>query len=211
MSRIGMWSAFLLAVGGVVYAATVTVGMISYGLQRPIGGLILTVMEILTLVLAPLVVAMMAAVHVNAASEFKTSTLVALAFAVLLAGTTTVVHFVELTALRQMGSAGLSWPSPLYAAELLACDVFLGLSLLFAAPAIRGDGLGALLRRTMLVTGAICILGVTGPVTGDLRLQFVAVTGYGLLFPVVCLLLGVCFARPRRDSPTRTIGHGGWA
>jgi hypothetical protein len=91
--------------------------------------------------MAPLFIVTMASIHACTSAEMKTNTLVALAFAVLLAGITTTVHFVDLTALRQLGPAELVWPSPLYAAELLAWDVFLGLSLIFAASAFRGDRL----------------------------------------------------------------------
>ena len=190
-----MWSASLLFVGGIAYAITVAIGMVSVGLERPIGDPVLAVMEILTLLLAPLIVVMMAAVHTWAPFESKTHTLVAFAFAVLLTGVTTAVHFVQLTALRQLGSAGLVWPSPTYAAELLAWDVLLGLSLLFAAFAFRGDKLQKTVRRTMLVCGSLCIMGALGPGSGNMRLQFIAVVGYGLIFPVICLLLALLFQR----------------
>jgi hypothetical protein len=145
--------------------------------------------------LTPLTIVMMAAVHTHASPEWKTNTVVALAFVVLPTGVTSSVHFVQLTALRQLGSAGLVWPSPMYAAELLAWDVFLGLALLFAAPMFRGDRLQNTLRRMMLACGALCVVGVFGPVTGDLRFQFIAIVGYGLVFPAVCLFLALLFRR----------------
>lgn len=190
-----MWASSLLFFGGSAYAAIVAVGIWSYGLNRPIGEPLLAVMEILTLLMAPLIIVMMAAVHACASAEKKTNTLVALTFAVLLAGITTSVHFVELTALRQLGPAGLVWPSPLYAVELLAWDVFLGLSLIFAASAFRGDRLRDIVRRLMHVSGTMCICGVVGPATGHMRFQFIAVVGYGLVFPTVCLFLARWFQR----------------
>jgi hypothetical protein len=193
-----MWAAFILFLGGIAYAAIVAVGMVSYGLDRPIGDPLLALMETLTLLVAPLTIVMMAAVHSYAPSAWKTNTLVALAFVVLLTGVTTSVHFVQLTALRQLGSAGLVWPSPVYAAELLAWDVFLGLSLLFAAPVFGGDRLQSTVRRTMLVCGTMCVLGVLGPATGNMRFQFIAVVGYGLVFPAVCLFLALLFRRSLR-------------
>lgn len=190
-----MWASSLLFVGGSAYAVIVAFGIGSYGLDRPIGDPLLAVMEILTLLMAPLIIVMMAAVHTCASAEKKTTTLVALAFAVLLAGITTCVHFVELTALRQLGPAQLVWPSPLYAAELLAWDVFLGLSLIFAASAFMGDRLRDLVRRLMQVCGTMCVFGVVGPATGQMQFQFIAVAGYGLVFPAVCLFLALLFRR----------------
>ena len=91
-------------------------------------------MEILTLLSAPILVVLMAAVHAYAVPQYKVHSLIAFAFMVLMAGLTSSVHFVELTAVRQSATASLTWPSMAYALELLAWDVFLGLSLLFAAP-----------------------------------------------------------------------------
>ena len=199
-AKLGMWSASFLFIGGVVYAAAVTVGMVTYGLDRPIGEPVLAVMEVLTLVLSPLTIVLMAAIHTTAPSEWKTNTLVALAFAVLLTGVTTSVHFVQLTALRQIGPAELVWPSTPYAAELLAWDVFLGFSLLFVAPVFRGDALQNIVRRLALVSGIMSILGVVGPATGQMQLQFIAVAGYGLVFPATCLFLALFFRRSDRPG-----------
>lgn len=197
MNTLGKRSASVLFIGGVAYAVTIAFGMWTYGLERPIGGAVLVIMEILTLLLALLIVVMMAAIHTSAAEEWKTSTLIALVFAGLLAGVTVSVHFVQLTALRQLDAAGLAWPSPMYAAELLAWDVFLGLSLLFAAPALRGYRLGVAARITMTVCGLMCLIGVVGPATGDMRLQFVAVAGYGSVFPIACLLIALNWSAAR--------------
>jgi hypothetical protein len=114
---------------------------------------------------------------------------------ILVAGLTSAVHFVGLTALRQMGAEGIAWPSPLYALELLAWDVFLGISLLFAAPVFQGAGLNQAIRISLFATGGLCIAGTIGPATGDMRFQFVAVAGYGALLPVTCLLLAQVFRR----------------
>lgn len=195
MNQLGKWSASILAIGGIAYAILVVAGMVSFGLERPIGGILLVTMETLTLLLALVFVVMMAAMHSSAALEWKTNTLVALVFAALLAGVSATVHFVQLTALRQLGTAGLAWPSPMYAAELLAWDAFLGLSLLFAAPSLQGSRLRLVARGTMTVCGAMCLIGVIGPATGYMWLQFVAVAGYGLVLPVLCVLLALNWSR----------------
>src|SRR3990170_2944407 len=126
MSRLGMWSALALFLVGVTYALTLAVGLVAAGLTKPIVDPVLAVMEILTLLSAPLIVIMMAAVHAYAPPEYKIHSAVALAFAILVAGFTSAVHFVGLTARRQLGSATIQWASALYALELLAWDVLLG-------------------------------------------------------------------------------------
>jgi hypothetical protein len=70
----------------------------------------------------------------------------------LLAGVTSVVHFCVLTLSRQREFAGrpweslvfpFAWPSVVYALDTLAWDVFIPLSVLFAALVFRGSRLTA--------------------------------------------------------------------
>jgi hypothetical protein len=201
MSRLGMWSAIALFLVSVAYALTLAVELASAGLTKPIVDPVLAVMEVLTLLSAPVIVIMMAAVHSFAPPEYKIYSSVALAFAILVAGLTSAVHFVGLTALRQLGSAGIQWPSALYAVELLAWDVFLGLSLVFAAPVFQGRGLKGAVRMTMFVAGGLCLAGTIGPAIGDLRWQRIGVLGYGAVLPVTFLLLAIVF---RHSSTTRS-------
>jgi hypothetical protein len=196
MNKLGIWSASLYFLLGAVYAITVAVGMSRFGLQQPIRGPILEAMELLTLVGAPLLLLVIAAVHASASPSTKAFGSAALGFAIIAVGLTCSVHFVGLTALRQIGAVGLSWPSPLYALELLAWDVFFGLSLLFAAPVLQGPSLARTTRLALRVTGSLCLAGTVGPLTGDMRFQFIAVAGYGLLLPATCLLLAKWFQKP---------------
>lgn len=201
MNRLGLWSASTLCAIGVAYIVTLTVGFDSAGFDRPIVDPVLAVMEILTLVSAPLLVVLMAAVHGYASPQHKVCSSVALGFMVLMAGLTSAVHFVELTAVRQSATASLTWPSTAYALELLAWDVFLGLSLLFAAPVFRAGSLEGAVRAGLYLAGTLCLVGVLGPTTGDMRLQFIAVAGYAGVLPAVFLLLALLFRRCRPRSP----------
>lgn len=200
-NRLGSWSAFGIFLIGVAYIATLAIGFAVYGLTKPIVDPLLAIMEVLTLLSAPLMVIMMAAVHGYAPPERKTYSLIALAFMILVAGTTSAVHFVELTALRQLGSSGIVWPSPVYAIELLAWNLFLGLSLLFAAPVFEGGGLERGVRRGLLISGALCVAGIFGPAVGNMRLQLVGVLGYAGVFPVVCFMLSKLFRGDPRPHP----------
>lgn len=85
---------------------------------------------------------------------------------ILVVGTTSAVHLVELTALRQLGAGGIAWPSTPYALELLAWDLSLGLSLLFAARVFEGGGLERGVRRGLSIGGTLCLAGVLGPQWG---------------------------------------------
>jgi len=197
-----MLTALSLSLLGISYAITVSVGIYTTGFTNPITDPILALMEILTLISAPLLVILMVAVHLSAPSDCKVYSLVALAFMILVAGVTSTVHFVGLTALRQNGTEGIVWPSTIYAIELLAWDFFLGLSLLFAAPVFQGGGLKRRIRISLFVTAILCIMGMLGPLTGDMQLQFIAVFGYGILLPIVWLLIARDF-QSTLDDPSQ--------
>ena len=198
MNRLGLWSASALCVIGVAYVVTLAVGFASAGFAKPIVDPVLAVMEMLTLLSAPILVVLMAAVHAYAAPQFKVHSLIAFAFMVLMAGLTSSVHFVALTAVRQSATASLTWPSTAYALELLAWDLFLGLSLLFAAPVFTAGKLESSVRAGLYVAGTLCMVGVLGPTSGDMRLQFIAVAGYAGVLPAVFLLLAMLFRRSRQ-------------
>jgi len=158
---------------------------------------------VMTLLGAPLLVLIMAAVHASAAPDQKAYSGAALAFMTLVVGLTCAVHFVDLTALRQVGAARIVWPSALYALELLGWDVFLGLSLICAAPVFQGNRLKRTISISLLVTGILCIVGTLGPATGDMRFQFIAVAAYGVLLPVTILFLAEDFHRADRVGRAR--------
>ena len=198
MNRLGMWSASGLFMVGIIYAITVAIGMYITGFTNPIVDPILAIMEILTLIAAPLLVILMSIIHATALPEFKAYSLIALAFMLLVAGLTSAVHFTGLTVLRQTGMEGIVWPSTLYAVELLAWDFMLGFSLLFAVPVFRGHGLKRKIRTCLIVTGLLCVTGTLGPLTGEMRLQFISVLGYGVLLPVVWLMIARDFQKSYR-------------
>jgi hypothetical protein len=194
-NRLGFWSAVALVVIGVAYAAALGAGFVIHGLRQPIADPVLAIMEILTLLSAIPLVTLMAVIYERAAPDLKAYGLVALAFATLCAGTTSVVHFAELTAARQLGGGGIAWPSRVYAAELLAWDVFLGLALLFGAFTFDSGASERVVRRGMMTCALLCLAGTVGPIVGNMRLQFVGLLGYGAVLPVVALLLVRLFAR----------------
>jgi hypothetical protein len=190
---VGRWSSLAVFVVGVAYLIALAIGFTTRGLSAPIVDPLLAVMEILTFIAALLLLVMMGAIHGRAREERKTVSAVAFAFMILATGMTSIVHFVELTAVRQLGSASLVWPSAAYAVELLAWDVFLGLSLVFAALTFEDSGRERPVRRGLLVCGILCLLGVVGPVVGNMRIQLVGVFAYGGVLPVVCLFLSRFF------------------
>src|SRR5450759_3202006 len=102
---VGRWSSLAVFVVGVAYLIALAIGFTTRGLSAPIVDPLLAVMEILTFIAALLLLVMMVAIHGRAREDRKTVSAVACAFMILATGMTSIVHFVELTAVRQLGSA----------------------------------------------------------------------------------------------------------
>ena len=206
--RLGFISSAGLLLVGIGYAIVVAVGIAQSGLDDPIVDPILGVMEVITLLAAPLIVILMAAIYDYATEDRKPLALIALSFGVIMAGLTSGVHFVTLSWGRQTGFTTLEWPSVLYAVELLAWDVFLGLALLFAAPVFVGPGLYFKARWSLSVTGIMCLIGAVGPMAGDMAIQRIGIVGYGILLPISCLILAFVFRKKNKVYPVEETNAG---
>jgi hypothetical protein len=202
---IGRAAAWAVSFLGVAYAIVTTLGFLSLPSPAdPIGDPYFTLMEALILAMAPLLVVCMAAVHAYAAPEAKAFGLAALVFMTILAGLTSAVHVVVLTMGDAIAAAAapwgplfvsFTWPSVVYALDILAWDWFFALALLCAAPVFGGNGLAARVRVLMTVSGVLSLAGLIGVLLGDMRYRNIGVVGYGLVAPVVFFLLGVVFGR----------------
>jgi hypothetical protein len=214
--RLGIFSAAGVVVLEVAYAITLAVGLLSLeSPQEPIGDPMFSILEVLIIVMMPVMVALMAAVHAWAPPHVKTLSLTALVFMGLLAALTCSVHFVILTLSRQPAFAGqpwqplvfsFRWPSVAYALDILGWDLLFALSMLFAAPVFGGSRLAASIRLLMVASGVLSLAGLSGVATGDMQLRNIGIVGYVGVFPVVAGLLAVLFYRAAPVS-----GRGGTA
>lgn len=204
--QIGKYAAIIVFLLLVVYAVTLTKGLLSLtSQQEPIRDPFFSILEIIILIMAPLMVVLMAAVHSYAAKDVKIYSLTALIFMSLLAGITSSVHFVVLFVSRQIEAISeismkvffsFTWPSVIYALDILAWDLFFGLSMIFAAAVFKGGKLEKSIRISMLISGWLSIAGLIGPVA-NMQLRMIGVVGYVPVFSVVCLLLFRVFSRPK--------------
>lgn len=200
MNRLGLTSALALFAIGVGYAIVTGIGIAGAG-DAPIKDPTLAVMEGLTLLSAPPIVVLFAAIHVRAAPAQKTWSLVAFGFALIMAALTASVHFVGLSTGRQSGEWLLQWPSVAYAIELLAWDLFLGLALLFASFALGQTKGERRARWALAIAGALSLVGTIGPLAGDMALQRLGIVGYGAVLPVAWAMLAATFWNPHH-GPT---------
>jgi len=205
--RIGLWSATSVAAIGVVYVIVGLVGVVAHPPSpHPLNQVdpYLAILEVLIILSAVALIVMMAAVYAYAPPYRKTCALTALAFIVALAVLTCGMHFASLTVGRQIESSALpglsqqlsfGWPTLTLGLDLLAWDFFLGLSMLFAAPVFKGDGLPKRVRVSMIVTGTLCLAGTLGPASGHLNIQYFGIAGYAFALPLACALLALAFRR----------------
>ena len=200
--RLGIAAGLTTAGLQVVYAIVLTGGLMALPApDQPIHDPWFTAMELLILLIAPAMLALMAAVHAATATAWRAHSLAALVFMALMTGLTMAVHFSILTLSRQPGFADMaqvwsfSWPSVVYALDILAWDVFFALSVLFAARVVRGTGLARTTRMLLIVSGLLALAGLAGVVTGDMRLRNIGIIGYAGVFPVAAALIAVLFQR----------------
>ena len=202
---LGIFSAAATVILLLTYAVTLAVGLASLeSAQQPIGDPMFTILEVLIIIMMPVMVALMVAVHAWAPVHAKALSLISLVFMGLLAGVTCSLHFVILTLSRQPEFTGqpwlplvfsFSWPSVAYALDILGWDVFFALSMLFAAPVFRGSRLAAWIRALMIASGVLALAGLSGVVVGDMQLRNIGIVGYVGVFLVVAALLAVLFYR----------------
>lgn len=202
IGRTAAWVVFLLEV---IYAVTTLLGLLSLqSPQAPIADPFFFIMELLIILMAPLMVVVMVAVHAYAAAELKVYSLTALIFMILLAGITSSNHFVVLTVSRQIDAIefdgfpllfSFTWPSVAYALDILAWDWFFALSMLCAAPVFKGGQLERAVRNLMFLSGVLSLAGLIGVPLADMQVRNIGIIGYGVVAPVVFLLLGIVFGR----------------
>jgi hypothetical protein len=202
IGRAATWAVCFLLV---VYAVTTVLGFLSLqSPQDPIGDPFFTIMELLIVLIAPLMVVSMVAIHAYASPDVKVYSAIALVFMILVAGITSSVHFVILTVSRQLEATGLAgvslflsfkWPSVAYTLDILAWDWFFALSMLFAAPVFRGGRLEIAVRILMIVSGVLSLAGLIGVPLADMQVRNIGIIGYAVVALGVFLLLGIVFGR----------------
>jgi hypothetical protein len=209
MRMLGFWSARAIFLMEFLYVAVFIAGFASIrNTSKPLPDPYLAIAEILILVMAPILVCLMLAINQCAPKSARPFTQVALGWMLAAAAFTTVVHFVQLTVARHINSAtfpgyasifGWKWPSTFYAIDIVAWDVFFGLALLFAVPAFA-DRADAWVRRGLILSGSMCLIGLVGPFANMLGLRTIGIVGYTIVFGLTCLPLSRTFLGTRRAT-----------
>jgi hypothetical protein len=91
-----------------------------------------------------------------------------------------------------------AWPSVPYALDIFAWDYCFGLALLLAAPVFGSRWSGRAVRAGLIVAGVLCLAGLLGAVLADIQVRNVGIAGYGVVFPVVTVLMARAFSATQR-------------
>ncbi len=214
LGRAAAFAVFFLLIA---YAVTLVLGLLSLkSPMDPIGDPYFSILELLIVVMAPLIVIVMIAVHAYASPETRAYSLTALAFMVIMAGITSSVHFVILTVSRQIEAVGFpwasllfsfKWPSVAYTMDILAWDIFFALSMLFAAPVFKIGRLEKTVRILMIVSGLLSLAGLIGVPLANMNVRNIGILGYVgvslLVFPLLGIVFGCSQRTPEHQIPEK--------
>ncbi|WP_319643520.1 hypothetical protein [Methanovulcanius yangii] len=202
---VGRTAAAAVSVLLIAYLITLTLGLLSLASPLdPIGDPYFSLMESLIIIIAPLMVVVMVAVHAYAAPEAGIFSLSALAFMSIMAAITCSVHFVILTVRHLIESAGFpwvslffsfTWPSVVYTLDILAWDIFFALAMLCAAPVFRVGRLERTVRALMIVSGVLSLAGLVGVPLADMGVRNIGIIGYAVVSIFVFFLIAMVFSR----------------
>ncbi len=195
---IGIGAANVIFIGIVAYVLVLAIGLRALpSAEAAISDPWLMLMEVLILVLMPVLMLFVVAIHECADATGKAPGLCGVAFVSATAVITMSVHFILLTVGRASAMSSspwwqvafsFEWPSVVYALDILAWDVYFPLGMAFAAFAVDGTPTAPRLKFWMLVSGAIAFVGLAGVVTSDMMIRDIGILGYTLfLLPVTYL------------------------
>ena len=91
-----------------------------------------------------------------------------------------------------------------YTLDILAWDLFFALSMLFAAPVFKGDGLETAVRYLMIASGVLSLIGLIGVPLAIMHVGYwlsvrnIGIVGYAVVAPIAFLLLAIVFGRTKR-------------
>lgn len=159
---------------------------------------IITVMEVLTIWAALTIIRFMGYLYQNSSENRKSEGMLALIFTVCMAVVTIMNHFIYITVLSQIYSAGDmpswllldGWPSVTKGLECVSWGGFLGLAMLFASRVLEDWGSKAI-TWTMRVGGILALVGLAGPITGNMNYYLISTTGYSVGFLAVSIEIAV--------------------
>lgn len=198
--KVGRTTCFMVFGLGIFYAIVTTLGLLSLKSSLDtIGDPYFTIMEILSILISLLMAISLVAVHYYASPVDRFFSLIALIFMFIAAGITSSVHFIILSVSQYLAPEQLQnvlfffsfqWPSVVYALDILAWDLFFGLSMLFVAPVFKKERFGKNLKVLLIFCGILSLIGLIGVPLQNMQIRNIGIIGYAVVGPVAFLFIG---------------------
>jgi len=201
---IGFWSSLITTLGGIIYFLVILVMILTRQFTFPPSDAIQLFGGIISLIVCPVIVMVMASLHTVTPPEKKIFSQGSLAFTVLFAISVSINRFTQLGVVRQsvaLGNVeGLNWFLPyadhsvMFGLEMLGWGWFLGLAMLIAAPIFSGGRLQLWLRWLMVSYGVLGLISAVSYLIGS-PLASIGFVAWGLILFIITGLLTVYFKK----------------
>jgi len=207
-NKVGYVSALLNTVGGVIYFVVILIAALTGKMTIPPGNDLQLFGGIITLIICPILVTMMAGLHAVTPVEKKVLSQASFGFTLLFAISVSINRFSQLGVVRQAAASGkiegISWflaygdASIMLGLEYLGWAWFLGLAMLCAAPLFSSSRtrLNQWICRFMILYGILAIVSSVGFLLGS-WLSLLGFAAWGLVLFLITGLLAVYFYSPR--------------
>jgi len=203
-SLIGFWSSLITTLGGIIYFLVILVMILTRQFTFPPSDAIQLFGGIISLIVCPVIVMVMASLHTVTPPEKKIFSQGGLAFTVLFAISVSINRFTQLGVVRQSVASGnvegLNWFLPyadhsvMFGLEMLGWGWFLGLAMLIAAPIFSGGRLQLWLRWLMVSYGVLGLISAVSYLIGS-PLASIGFVAWGLILFIITGLLTVYFKK----------------
>ena len=159
---------------------------------------LMTIMEILAMWAAMVIIQFMVEIHRGSSENKKSHSIIALVLSTCMAAGTIINHFIYLTVLSQIYSIKDmptwllldGWPSITKGVECVTWGLFLGVAMLFASSALEDLG-SKVITWTMRISGIMTLVGLVGPIIGNMNYYMFSTIGYSggfLVFSVEMII-----------------------
>jgi hypothetical protein len=204
-ARIGFASALVMTLLGVVYMVFIGVLAATGRFVMPPSDGVQVFGGIVTIMSAPVMVALFACVAASAPADRRVLGIISLSFVILFAAMISINRYVQFAVVRRatiLGEAGdlarflpYDSASAMFALEMLGWGLFLGLAALAAAPLFGGGRLGLVIRWSFVVYGVLGLTSAVGHAIGNDTMTLVGFAAWGFVLYIATGLIAVYFKR----------------
>jgi len=171
--------------------------------------ILLTCWEVVTIIGSIIVLLFLLSLLEHTDENRKSWKLASVAFMTCTVALTGIAHFVNITVTRYLEVNGINIPDYLKIGQLpsvemaidcLAWGFFMGLTFMFAAFSLSSKCIELKkVKYTMLICGCLCIAGMSGIIFRNELLWFIAVVGYAIGTPIICIQM-IAFYKKQSKS-----------